>query len=46
MAFPSLKLKSESGANGIKNADDAYLSWRTCGLPIKTSRTGRWLGRL
>ena len=25
MAFPSLKLKSELGANGIKNADDAYL---------------------
>ena len=24
MAFPSLKLKSESGANRIKSADDAY----------------------
>jgi hypothetical protein len=24
MAFPSLKLKSESGASRIKSADDAY----------------------
>jgi hypothetical protein len=69
MAFTSVKLKPESGANRlrselyagiietrsagmrsrgagrIKSADDAYSFVATCGFPIETSRTGRWLGR-
>ncbi len=45
MAFTSMKLKPESGANRIKSADDAYSFICTCGFPIRTSRTGRWLGR-
>jgi hypothetical protein len=45
MAFSSMKLKPESGANRINSADDAYSFMVHMQLPIKTSRIGRWPGR-